>query len=780
MDPTETTGRPIADVHRVMADLSPALMWLTDMRGRCVHVNQRWLEFTGRRLEEESGDGWMTGIHRDDIERCQREFTAHLSDLKAFTTEYRLRRHDGIYRWVFDQGTPWFDEHGAFAGYVGSCFDIHERKATESALESHEARWKAVIDTSAAVVFVLGRDGRYLLVNQEWQRVFNPTGRLVVGRTLDELLPPDAVERSQADNLRVFELGERVVGEQTIVIDGHEHVFLVNKVPVREHSGEITALCGIAIDVSEGRHAERARLESERRLQAILDYSPVFVIVTDREHRFLQANRRWKELFAPPGVEVIGKRIRDVFPLSVAENSEASNDGVWASGEPLEVERTPEIDAALSQGILYRLVKFLLRDERGEPYALCTIGMDITDRVRGEEERRRIEKQIMHAQKLESLGVLAGGIAHDFNNLLVGVLGNAGLAMSEVPMTSPAYSSLRQIETAAMRAADLTRQMLAYSGKGRFIVQPLDLSAAVEEMIGLLQSVISKRAVMRFDLAKGLPAIEADATQIRQITMNLITNASDAIGDRSGVIMVRTGMMHADAAYLRDSMHGDDLTPGPYAYVEVSDNGIGMDRETQQRIFDPFFSTKFTGRGLGLAAVLGIVRGHRGAIRLYSEPGKGSNFKALFPTTDRAIPDEDRHDERRVGFRGEGSVLVVDDDETVRTVARMALERVGFTIIEAEDGRAGLAAYKAHSADIRLVLLDLTMPHMGGEEALRELRAISPELPVVLMSGYNSQEVTTQFVGHGVAGFLQKPFRIPALLSTVQEILEAKARKSQN
>ncbi len=778
MDPVEPNVVPIADAQRIMAERSPVMMWLTNVRGRCVHVSQRWLDFTGRRLEEESGEGWMTGIHPDDAGRCQREFGEHLRDLRAFSTEYRLRRHDGQYRWVFDQGAPWFDERGAYAGYVGSCFDVHDRKATETALEALESRWKAVIDTSAAVVFVLGRDGRYLLVNREWQRVFNPEGRLVVGRSMRELLPPDVFARSNADNDRVFDSGERVVGEQAIMIDGREHIFLVNKVPVREHSGEITALCGIAIDVSEGRRAERARLESERRLQAILDYSPVLVLVTDREHRVVQANRRWRELFAPPGVEVLGMQLRALFPSGLIESAEQINDSVWASGDALEIERAPAVGGPASAERQFRLVKFLLRDERGQPYALCTIGMDITDRVRGEEERRRIEQQLMHSQKLESLGVLAGGIAHDFNNLLVGVLGNAGLAMSEVPMTSPAQASLRQIETAAMRAADLTRQMLAYSGKGRFIVQPLDLSAAVEETISLLQSVISKRAVMRFDLAKGLPAIEADATQIRQITMNLITNASDAIGDRSGVIMVRTGMMQADAAYLRESLHGEELTPGPYAYVEVSDNGIGMDRETQQRIFDPFFSTKFTGRGLGLAAVLGIVRGHRGAIRIYSEPGKGSNFKALFPTTDREIPDDERHHERRSDFRGEGTVLVVDDDETVRTVARMALERVGFTIIEAEDGRAGVTAYKARAADIRLVLLDLTMPHMGGEEALRELRAMAPDLSVVLMSGYNSQEVTTQFVGHGLAGFLQKPFRIPLLLSTVREILEAKKRKA--
>jgi signal transduction histidine kinase/CheY-like chemotaxis protein len=410
----------------------------------------------------------------------------------------------------------------------------------------------------------------------------------------------------------------------------------------------------------------------------------------------------------------------------------------------------------------------------GDALGVIASGQDITEVKRLDSERRALEAKVQHAQKLESLGVLAGGIAHDFNNLLVGILGNASLALMDLPGDSPLREIISDIETTALRAADLTKQMLAYSGKGRFLVHPVDLNSLVREMAQLLNTVISKRAALRFDFAPDLPAVEADGTQLRQIVMNLITNASDAIGGEDGVITLRTGLVHASREFLKSGYVDDELPEGSYAFIEVEDSGCGMDAETQSRMFDPFFSTKFTGRGLGLAATLGIVRGHRGTIKVRSEPQYGTTFTILLPC---ARPDTgSSHDSvpaRRGQFRGSGAVLVVDDDETVRSVARQMLERSGFTVLTARDGCEGVAAFEACRDEIALVLLDLTMPTLGGEEAFRAMRQMRPDVRVVLMSGFSSHELASRYDSEGMAGYVEKPFRVEELQACLTSILDA-------
>ena len=396
-----------------------------------------------------------------------------------------------------------------------------------------------------------------------------------------------------------------------------------------------------------------------------------------------------------------------------------------------------------------------------EVEALKMAANTLSAAIRGdqvEEQRRQLETQVQQAQKLESLGVLAGGIAHDFNNLLTGVLGNAQLALYDLPPVSPVRQYVEEIEEAAKRAAELCRQMLAYSGKGRFVVQPIDLSEVVEGMGHLLEVSISKKAALRHDLADGLPAITADATQIRQIILNLITNASEALGEHSGVISVITGVMDCGRDYFRSTYLDEELPEGRYVYIEVADTGCGMDQATCRKIFEPFFTTKFTGRGLGLAAALGIVRGHRGAIRVYSEPGEGTTFKVLFPALDQPATPHRGETEVTEELRGTGTALLVDDEEHVRKTGRHMLEHMGFTVLTAIDGREAVRVFREHADEIDCVLLDLTMPNMDGTEAFQELRRIREDVPVILASGYNEQDATQRFTGKGLAGFVRKPY----------------------
>ena len=305
------------------------------------------------------------------------------------------------------------------------------------------------------------------------------------------------------------------------------------------------------------------------------------------------------------------------------------------------------------------------------------------------------EAESRHVQKLESIGVLAGGIAHDFNNLLHVVLGNADIALSQLSQTAPAREPLEEVVRATLRAADLTRQLLAYSGKGAFVIRHLDLSSEVRDMATLLRTAISKQAVLAWELAPELPAVSADATQVRQIVMNLITNASDALGEEGGTITLRTGVVHSRE--LKDDRFGqrrpdEGSTPahGKYVYLEVADTGVGMIQDTLNRIFDPFFSTKFTGRGLGLAAVMGIVRAHNGLIRIRTEPGLGTSFRVLFPPVTGTARKEQESSSIRSGWRGSGTILVVDDEEGVREVAERMLHEIGYDTMVAQDGRQAI------------------------------------------------------------------------------------------
>ena len=393
---------------------------------------------------------------------------------------------------------------------------------------------------------------------------------------------------------------------------------------------------------------------------------------------------------------------------------------------------------------------------------------EMTERAAAEEARRAIEAKVLEVQKLESLGVLAGGIAHDFNNLLVAIMGNAGLALLDLPEGSPARASIIDVEIASRRAGELARQMLAYSGRSRFQVEPVEVSELVRELLALLQVSIGKGVVLKLHLPDDPVVVDADAAQLRQVVMNLVINAADAIGTRSGTVTIRVSRLEATAEYLADVHPEAGLEPGHYAAIEVADTGTGMDQATQARIFDPFFTTKFTGRGLGLAAVLGIVRSHHGALRVYSEVGHGSTFRALLPLsatspTPKRAPADDWH--------GSGTVLVVDDDPMVRSVARRLLESSGLTVHVAAGGREAVERVAGAPHAVDAVLLDMTMPELSGPEVFGLLRAIRADLPVVLMSGYHEDELPPD-VGAGISGFIQKPFTPADLATRIRSALE--------
>ncbi len=396
------------------------------------------------------------------------------------------------------------------------------------------------------------------------------------------------------------------------------------------------------------------------------------------------------------------------------------------------------------------------------PDEVLAIVRDVTEATRAERQRLEMEHRIQQTQKLESLGVLAGGIAHDFNNLLMGILGYADLALDDLTPTSPARSSIEQIETASRRAADLCRQMLAYSGRSSFIIEPFDLGVLIEEMAHLLKTSISKKAVLNLRTQTGLPTIEGDATQIRQVIMNLVINASEAIGERSGFINVSTGAVHCDAATLRDAYSEGDLEEGLYVVLEVADTGCGMDRQTLDRSSNP--SSPPSSRDAAWACrPCSESSGPPGALTVDSTPAREPRSacccrRRRSRNPMRATPAADLTEHFR-----DVLVLLVDDEETIRGLGRKMLERIGFRVLTASDGREALLAYEEHRSEIDLVILDLTMPHMDGAETLAALKQVDPEARVLLASGYANQELEARFAGQGVLGFIQKPYTMAIL-----------------
>ena len=386
-------------------------------------------------------------------------------------------------------------------------------------------------------------------------------------------------------------------------------------------------------------------------------------------------------------------------------------------------------------------------------------------------EQRRLEERLFEAQKLESLGVLAGGIAHDFNNLLVGILGGAELGLGQLPEGIPARRHLQTIQRSALRASELCAQMLAYAGKGRFLTQVIDLSKLVSDTSELLQASLDKGCRLELDLFDGLPVVEVDATQVRQVVMNLLTNASDALGGGVGEVAVATRHRRLRRSEL-SGFRGAELEPGEYVLLRVADTGCGMSPETLGRIFEPFFTTKETGRGLGLAAVLGIMRSHSGGIRISSRLGSGTTIDLCFPASSAPLDIEDSPTGEFPRFVPEGLVLVVDDEEIVRLITSGVLEGAGYCVLLAEDGVAGVEKFAHHASELSAVLLDLTMPRMGGEEALAEMQRIDPSVPVILASGYNAEEAAKRFADFAISGFLAKPFRANQLLGALRRAID--------
>jgi len=648
------------------------------------------------------------------------------------------------------------EERDLFVFVSGQIAAAVEAKRAEDALRQSETRLRVAIQQVPAVLWTTDEELRFTSSLGAGLSALGLAPNQVVGLSLEQYLGAGNVG---LDRHRLALGGESAGYEY----EHEDRAFTVHVEPLRDAEGAIRGTVGIALDITDARRADRALRESEARLRQVIDLVPHFIFAKDEEGRFLLANRAVAEAYGTTVDGLMGRTDAD-FARSEEEVRHFREDDleVIRSGQPRVVLEEPITDSRGRVRYLQTTKIPFTFSGTGRPSVLG-VSIDVTERKTADEALRRAAKE-------ESLSVLAGGVAHDFNNLLAAILGHASLALKQLPEGSSTRRHVEKAASAVERAADLTRQMLAYSGRGHFVVRPTDVNALVRENLPLLEVAVPKSVRLETRLDPGLPPVDADVGQIQQVLMNLVINGAEAIGERGGAVTVATGtkaVSASDESAWRAS--GQPLAPGHYVLLEVRDDGPGMDADTVDRIFEPFFTTKFTGRGLGLAAVLGVVRGHRGALSVESAPGRGTVFRILFAPSSQAADLEAAAEVKPA--RRDLTLLLIDDEEVVRDMVGEVLEQEGVSVLRAEDGARGVALFREQRERIDLVLLDLSMPGLSGEETFGRLREIDPSVPVILSSGYDHDEARGRFGDGTPAGFIQKPYRPEQLMAEISRCL---------
>ena len=685
------------------------------------------------------------------------------------TYELNIERPNGTRCCLLVTATPQYSADGTLSGTLGVFRDITDMKRAEEALrESEQSYHNQFANNSAVMLLIDPKDGAIIDANAAALDFYGYSRERMLAMCITDIntLPDSEVRQAMVsippERGKRFEFHHRLA-------DGS-----VRDVEVMASSiqfGGRTILHSIIHDITDRKRAEEALRESEERFRQSMDNMLEGCMIIGFDWRYLYVNDAAARHGHSNRNELVGRSMLEMY--QGIEQSE-----IFAHYRHCMEERTPQRFES-SFTFVDGSIEWFELSVRPSPEGIFVVSISITERKRMEEERLEFERRLLHGQKLESLGVLAGGIAHDFNNLLAAVIGNLSLAADDLPELPSVREAIEQATLAAERAADLTKQMLAYSGRGHFQLKELSLNKLVQENAQMLRAVIPKSVTLDLRLGEDLPPIVVDTSQLQQIAMNLITNASEAIEDQGGSITIFTGVDSCSETYLSRSRTEQKPEAGMFVWMEVRDTGCGMDDETQRRLFEPFFTTKFAGRGLGMAAVLGIVQGHGGALIIDSEAGKGTSMRVLFPAV-QVTEDKISEDQQvtlaaksdAVHVRLSGTVLVVDDEEMIRVLCEAILLRLGFRVLLAVDGEEAVRVFQAHAMEISAVILDLTMPLMDGATAFRKMLQINPDVKVILSSGYSEHDATKSFSGQHPAGFLQKPFHLKMLRAELERVLK--------
>lgn len=653
--------------------------------------------------------------------------------------------------------------------------EVLERKRAEEALRESLSVLRATLESTADAILVVDLEGRIVDLNQQLLRIWRipseilPEGRahdLVAAMGEDRLVAHffSQLKDPAGFATRVQEIYQHPDLETLDCLEFHDgRVLERHSIPQRQGDRPIGRVWSFR-DVTESRRMQDALRASESKWRSYVEHAPVGVLVADHTGRHIEANRFAEEMLGYGPGELLFTDVSEIPAWESAEEARACFDRVVRDG--------------LAEGVFLarrkdgRSIWVSVRASKISDGRFMAVLQDITAQKQAEEERRKLDAEMVRVQKLESLGVLAAGIAHDFNNILAGIQVFADLLQRAPDASDSAKEKAAEIRKATRRGADLTRQILTYAGKGPVRLQSVDINRVTEGMRSILEVAVSKKAHLQFRLPAGLPPVLADASEIGQVLMNLVVNASEALGDAAGEIIIETWTANADGMRYEEEHRAGDLSRAAHVCLEVTDNGCGMDGTTISRIFEPFFTTKFAGRGLGLATVYGIVRRHGGSVHVSSDVAKGSTFRVLLPIANAPPEPSLAEPTLTVCARGSRSVLLADDEAMVRLGTQALLESTGFRVLAASDGEEAVALFRAHHQEIVCVVLDLTMPKMSGAEAFRELRRIDPNVRVVLTSGYTTEDMRHRFSGESVFGFVQKPDSIEPVLAELLKVLQ--------
>ncbi len=746
---------------RTLIHSIPDMIWLKNPQGVYLVGNPKFEEFIGIKESDLIGKTDYDLFEPELAEFFrQHDQRAVLAQKPSVNEEWVTFASNGHHALLETVKTPLFDEDKKLLGVLGIAREITERFQSEELLKKSETRFRELFEHSPVAYQSLDDKGFFIDVNQKLCDLLGYSVDELLGKKFSELWSLDTQEKFP-EVFSCFLQEDKTQGELRLNRkDGKLIIVLLEGRIQRDAQGKFMRTHCILHDITEQKRMEEELMRAQS-IAHVGNWS------YDVRNKIFVGSDEWYKIFG------------------LAQNK-FTDESFFESVFPEDIQRVRQgwesILAGNPKAIEYRLminnqVKWVYskadveRDSEGHISQIRGIVQDITEQKKAEEERIQLDSKMRDIQKLESLGILAGGMAHDFNNILMAILGHASLAAHELPQKSPLCGNLSEIEKAARQASDICQQMLAYSGRGRFLVQKININDLISDMANLLKTSISKKAELKLLLDKSIPLIEGDTTQIRQVVMNLIINASESLGEQNGYISLTTGVKFCDQSYLDELMYRADLKEGLYTFLQVSDTGLGMDEHVIKHLFDPFFTTKFTGRGLGLAAVLGIIRGHHGGIKILSTPGKGSTFTVYFPIIgekDEEIIEKMASTQKN--WKAEGTVLLVDDEESVRAVAKLMLEKIGYSVFTASNGEEALQIYQKLQNQIHYVLLDLTMPQMDGEETYNELIKIRPGVKVILTSGFTEQEISTRFKSKGLSGFIQKPYTLSGLRDCFKSI----------
>ncbi len=770
--------------HRQLVENAREGIWLLDDAWKTTFVNPWMATLLGYSAESMIGMPFSHFLSESDRARVQTSMIRRVVRPDE-QQEVCFRRSDRSLVWALVSTTSLKGPAGEPIGFMALVTDITQRRQAEDELRASRQRLELAIWGTNLGLWDWNLRTNQVQFSDVWKRQigYEPHELPDSYETWESRLHPDdktptlrRLHQYLANPVPPYETSFRLRQR-----DGSYRWIMARGYLILGLDGQPERLAGVHIDISDSKLAEEELQRSTQRLRLALDAAQLGVWDWSVADARLHDSPGAAQIFGVPFDPDRDPRehyARCIHPDDV---------------DPVRAQWRDMIQGARELSIQFRIIRpdgavrwlaakgALISDNAGRPQRASGIISDITDRKLAGAERRRLQEQLHRAQKLESLGILAGGVAHDFSNLLAGILGHVGLLQRMIPTDSALRATIDTIEHTTRRAGELTRQLLAYSGRGGIVREHVDLSAVARDALTLVSGSLSPTAQVRLDLSPEPVLTEANITQIRQIAMNLITNASDSLEKSPGTITIRTGTFDASREFLDGCILGESASPGRFVFLEISDTGAGILQENLPRIFDPFFTTKFTGRGLGLAAVLGSVRGHAGVIHVRSSPHDGTAFRVLLAPADAAsprqpanlpapLPDASHQSPAPADNHARpGRVLVVDDEDVVRRMAVLSLGQQGFEVLDARDGQAAIDILRANTGRVDAVLLDLTMPGMSGIEALARLRELDPTLPVVLTSGY-SDSSAINLPKDGRTTFLSKPFSIEEMVREIRSI----------